>query len=196
LLTSIQSLVLKVSPRFTRPLALQSKSLVSRPTLPDGTHSNKAQENSPPLPTPSTTNARTRSDTSTQLLLFLRLLVSQTTLLSIPDATLSLVSVLHGVIGATLLAPVSVSVQPLPPMIPLSTHSSGVNQEENLMVSVTHLPIVTTHSAETTTVSYLDSYYHIDFSLTLSSAFKPSPQAGQWNQAYFEQLLANAKPSF
>ncbi|EHK97147.1 Glycosyl hydrolase family 6, cellulase [Glarea lozoyensis ATCC 20868] len=27
-------------------------------------------------------------------------------------------------------------------------------------------------------------------------AFKPSPQAGQWNQAYFEQLLANAKPPF
>ncbi|KAH8600985.1 putative Exoglucanase 3 [Bisporella sp. PMI_857] len=29
-----------------------------------------------------------------------------------------------------------------------------------------------------------------------SDAFKPSPEAGQWNQAYFEQLLKNAVPSF
>ncbi|OAA54091.1 glycoside hydrolase family 6 protein [Niveomyces insectorum RCEF 264] len=27
-------------------------------------------------------------------------------------------------------------------------------------------------------------------------AFKPSPEAGTWNQAYFEMLLKNAKPSF
>ncbi|GAB1316276.1 1,4-beta-D-glucan cellobiohydrolase cel6c [Madurella fahalii] len=27
-------------------------------------------------------------------------------------------------------------------------------------------------------------------------AFKPSPEAGQWNQAYFEMLLRNAKPQF
>ncbi|KAI1345059.1 1, 4-beta cellobiohydrolase [Xylariaceae sp. FL0016] len=27
-------------------------------------------------------------------------------------------------------------------------------------------------------------------------AYKPSPEAGQWNQAYFEELLKNAKPSF
>ena len=27
-------------------------------------------------------------------------------------------------------------------------------------------------------------------------AFKPSPEAGSWNQAYFEALLKNAKPSF
>jgi len=27
-------------------------------------------------------------------------------------------------------------------------------------------------------------------------AFKPSPEAGTWNQAYFEQLLKNANPSF
>jgi cellulose 1,4-beta-cellobiosidase len=27
-------------------------------------------------------------------------------------------------------------------------------------------------------------------------SFKPSPEAGQWNQAYFEMLLKNAKPSF
>ncbi|KAJ8123443.1 hypothetical protein ONZ43_g613 [Nemania bipapillata] len=27
-------------------------------------------------------------------------------------------------------------------------------------------------------------------------AFKPSPEAGEWNQAYFEMLLKNAKPSF
>ncbi|KAK3305325.1 glycoside hydrolase family 6 protein [Chaetomium strumarium] len=27
-------------------------------------------------------------------------------------------------------------------------------------------------------------------------AFKPSPEAGQWNQAYFEMLLKNAKPQF
>lgn len=30
----------------------------------------------------------------------------------------------------------------------------------------------------------------------LADAFKPSPEAGQWNQAYFVQLLQNAKPSF
>lgn len=27
-------------------------------------------------------------------------------------------------------------------------------------------------------------------------AYKPSPEAGQWNQAYFEMLLKNAKPAF
>lgn len=27
-------------------------------------------------------------------------------------------------------------------------------------------------------------------------AFKPSPEAGTWNQAYFEMLLENANPSF
>jgi len=27
-------------------------------------------------------------------------------------------------------------------------------------------------------------------------AYQPSPEAGQWNQAYFEELLQNAKPSF
>ncbi|KAI1408447.1 glycoside hydrolase family 6 protein [Hypoxylon sp. FL1857] len=27
-------------------------------------------------------------------------------------------------------------------------------------------------------------------------AFKPSPEAGEWNQAYFEMLLKNAKPQF
>ncbi|KAJ4337601.1 hypothetical protein N0V87_004557 [Didymella glomerata] len=30
----------------------------------------------------------------------------------------------------------------------------------------------------------------------LDDAFKPSPEAGSWNQAYFVQLLQNAKPSF
>lgn len=29
-----------------------------------------------------------------------------------------------------------------------------------------------------------------------SDAFKPSPEAGAWNQAYFEMLLKNAIPSF
>jgi len=29
-----------------------------------------------------------------------------------------------------------------------------------------------------------------------SDAFQPSPEAGQWNQAYFEMLLENANPSF
>jgi cellulose 1,4-beta-cellobiosidase len=29
-----------------------------------------------------------------------------------------------------------------------------------------------------------------------SDAYKPSPEAGQWNQAYFEMLLKNAKPAF
>jgi cellulose 1,4-beta-cellobiosidase len=29
-----------------------------------------------------------------------------------------------------------------------------------------------------------------------SEAFKPSPEAGQWNQAYFEMLLKNANPKF
>lgn len=27
-------------------------------------------------------------------------------------------------------------------------------------------------------------------------AYKPSPEAGSWNQAYFETLVKNAKPSF
>jgi cellulose 1,4-beta-cellobiosidase len=27
-------------------------------------------------------------------------------------------------------------------------------------------------------------------------AFKPSPEAGTWNEAYFEMLLKNAVPSF
>lgn len=27
-------------------------------------------------------------------------------------------------------------------------------------------------------------------------SFKPSPEAGQWNQAYFEMLVKNAKPAF
>jgi cellulose 1,4-beta-cellobiosidase len=27
-------------------------------------------------------------------------------------------------------------------------------------------------------------------------AFKPAPEAGTWNQAYFEMLLKNAKPAF
>ncbi|KAK7050966.1 1,4-beta-D-glucan cellobiohydrolase cel6c [Paramarasmius palmivorus] len=30
----------------------------------------------------------------------------------------------------------------------------------------------------------------------MSDAYKPSPEAGQWNQAYFEMLLKNASPSF
>lgn len=30
----------------------------------------------------------------------------------------------------------------------------------------------------------------------LADAYKPSPEAGQWNQAYFEALLKNAKPAF
>lgn len=30
----------------------------------------------------------------------------------------------------------------------------------------------------------------------LSDAFKPSPEAGTWNQAYFEMLLKNAVPQF
>ena len=29
-----------------------------------------------------------------------------------------------------------------------------------------------------------------------ADAFKPSPQAGQWNEAYFEILLKNAIPAF
>jgi cellulose 1,4-beta-cellobiosidase len=29
-----------------------------------------------------------------------------------------------------------------------------------------------------------------------ADAFKPSPEAGQWNQAFFEQLLKNANPAF
>ncbi|KAK3207806.1 hypothetical protein GRF29_96g472967 [Pseudopithomyces chartarum] len=29
-----------------------------------------------------------------------------------------------------------------------------------------------------------------------SDAFKPSPEAGQWSQAYFEMVLKNAKPAF
>lgn len=30
----------------------------------------------------------------------------------------------------------------------------------------------------------------------MPDAYKPSPEAGTWNQAYFEMLLNNAKPSF
>lgn len=30
----------------------------------------------------------------------------------------------------------------------------------------------------------------------MDDAFKPSPEAGAWNQAYFEMLVTNAKPSF
>lgn len=30
----------------------------------------------------------------------------------------------------------------------------------------------------------------------IPTAFKPSPEAGQWNQAYFEMLLRNANPPF
>lgn len=30
----------------------------------------------------------------------------------------------------------------------------------------------------------------------MADAYKPSPEAGTWNQAYFEMLLENAKPSF
>ena len=29
-----------------------------------------------------------------------------------------------------------------------------------------------------------------------ADAYNPSPEAGQWNQAYFEDLLKNAKPAF
>lgn len=29
-----------------------------------------------------------------------------------------------------------------------------------------------------------------------SDAYKPSPEAGEWNQAYFEMVLKNAKPAF
>ena len=28
----------------------------------------------------------------------------------------------------------------------------------------------------------------------LSDAYQPSPEAGEWNQAYFEMLIANANP--
>jgi cellulose 1,4-beta-cellobiosidase len=30
----------------------------------------------------------------------------------------------------------------------------------------------------------------------LSDAFQPSPEAGQWHQVYFEELLQNANPAF
>lgn len=30
----------------------------------------------------------------------------------------------------------------------------------------------------------------------MPDAYTPSPEAGQWNQAYFEELLKNAKPAF
>ncbi|KAL8414631.1 hypothetical protein RB594_005733 [Gaeumannomyces avenae] len=30
----------------------------------------------------------------------------------------------------------------------------------------------------------------------MSDAYKPSPEAGQWNQEYFEMLIQNAKPAF
>ena len=39
-------------------------------------------------------------------------------------------------------------------------------------------------------------YCLMDIMLTIPSAFKPSPEAGTWNQAYFEMLVKNAVPSF
>jgi cellulose 1,4-beta-cellobiosidase len=30
----------------------------------------------------------------------------------------------------------------------------------------------------------------------MNVAFKPAPEAGTWNQAYFEMLVKNAVPSF
>lgn len=44
-------------------------------------------------------------------------------------------------------------------------------------------------TSDTSAVRY-DSFCGLD------DAFKPSPEAGSWNQAYFEALLKNAKPSF
>ncbi|KAK6193616.1 Suppressor of Sensor Kinase (SLN1) [Pestalotiopsis sp. IQ-011] len=41
-----------------------------------------------------------------------------------------------------------------------------------------------------TTATRYDSFCGLD------DAFKPSPEAGTWNQAYFEMLLENAVPSF
>ncbi|KAF8852386.1 cellulase [Acephala macrosclerotiorum] len=41
-----------------------------------------------------------------------------------------------------------------------------------------------------TTANGYDSFCGHDY------AFKPSPQAGQWDEAYFEMLLKNAKPAF
>ncbi|KAF2810958.1 glycoside hydrolase family 6 protein, partial [Mytilinidion resinicola] len=35
-----------------------------------------------------------------------------------------------------------------------------------------------------------------DSSCGKADSFKPSPEAGAWNQAYFEMLLRNAVPSF
>lgn len=35
-----------------------------------------------------------------------------------------------------------------------------------------------------------------DYHCGLSDALKPAPEAGQWFQAYFEQLLVNANPPF
>lgn len=35
-----------------------------------------------------------------------------------------------------------------------------------------------------------------DYHCALSDALQPSPQAGTWFEAYFEQLLTNANPSF
>ena len=35
-----------------------------------------------------------------------------------------------------------------------------------------------------------------DHNCGLADALKPAPEAGQWFQAYFEQLLTNANPPF
>ena len=35
-----------------------------------------------------------------------------------------------------------------------------------------------------------------DYHCGLSDALQPAPEAGQWFQAYFEQLLTNANPPF
>lgn len=41
-----------------------------------------------------------------------------------------------------------------------------------------------------TSATRYDSYCGKD------DAYKPAPEAGQWNQAYFEELIQNAKPAF
>ena len=65
------------------------------------------------------------------------------------------------------------------------------------MEPVIHPLLATTLSAANLMVRILlASTVHDPFLIQSCAAFKPSPEAGTWNQAYFEALVKNAVPSF
>jgi hypothetical protein len=77
----------------------------------------------------------------------------------------------------------------------------GSNPVESLMERVIALPLVTILSVDWLMVSssLLDhtysSFYLFPILMPTLTAFKPAPQAGQWNEAYFEMLIKNAVPA-